>query len=102
MAVAGTINARLPEDLKLQGNKVLEREGISTTQAIRRLYEYLEKEQKIPDWIADKADDQSEVERRRRKLRELTGCASLPKEFDARSAYRTHQVEKHGTAGARL
>lgn len=102
MAVAGTINVRLPEDLKLRGNKVLEREGVSTTQAIRRLYERLEKEQKIPDWIAGKTNSQSEVEHRRKKLRELAGCATLPKGFDARSAYRARQIEKHSTAGVRL
>ena len=35
MASSAVLNIRLPEDLKRHGNQVLERNGISTSEAVR-------------------------------------------------------------------
>lgn len=96
MAVAGTINARLPEDLKRRGGQVLAREGVSTTQAVRCLYEYLEREQRVPEWMRGDAGACDEVSKRREKLRSLVGVVDVPRGVDARQEYRDYLVEKHG------
>ncbi len=101
MAVAGTINARLDASLKRRGGQVLDRCGVSTTEAIRRLYEYLDREQAVPEWMRDVDGDAAEIERKRRKLRSLAGCVALPADCDARADYREHLLEKHAP-GVRL
>ena len=51
MAATATLNVRLPEDLKDRGAQVLRREGVSVSDAVRGLYEYMEKEQRLPEFI---------------------------------------------------
>ena len=70
MAQASTLNIRLLDSLKTHGNQVLEREGISASEAVRKLYEYLEREQKMPDCLMQKAE-QDKYELRRRALKEF-------------------------------
>lgn len=82
MAQASTLNIRLLNSLKTHGNQVLEREGISASEAVRKLYEYLEREQKMPDCLMQKAE-QDKYELRRRALKEFAGCAPLPEDFGA-------------------
>ncbi len=94
MAVAGTINVRLPEDLKRHGGQVLVRNGVSVSDAVRRLYEYLEREQTVPDWMRGDAGAPDAVARRREQLRGLVGVVDVPVNFDARKAYRARQMEK--------
>ena len=94
MAVAGTINARLPEDLKRHGAQVLDREGVSVTQAIRSLFEYLEREQTVPEWMQAEGKSAAEIARKRKKLRSLVGIAEITEDFDGRAAYRQHVIDK--------
>ena len=78
-----TLNVRMPEDLKRSGDRVLEREGISVSDAVRGLYRYLEYEQKAPEWLRHGEDGNEDVfERRRRALRQLVGIVDLPPDFD--------------------
>lgn len=49
MTANATLNVRLPESLKAHGGAVLEREGLSVSDAVRSLYEYMEREQTFPD-----------------------------------------------------
>lgn len=88
------LNIRLPKSLKEHGNQVLSRNGMSVSKAVRRLYEYMEREQTLPDVIAD-ATDIGRCNDRRRLLREIVGVVDLPSGFDARQAYRDHLVEKY-------
>lgn len=88
------LNIRLPKSLKEHGNQVLSRNGVSVSKAVRRLYEYMEREQALPDVIADAADV-GRCNDRRRLLREIVGVVDLPSGFDARQAYRDHLVDKY-------
>ena len=96
MALAGTINARLDESLKRHGGQVLDRSGLSATEAIRRLYQYMEREQQVPAWMLDEADAQAQKERKRQRLRQLVGSVPLEPGCDVRADYRNHLLEKHG------
>ena len=75
MAASATLNVRLPEPLKNHGTQVLEREGLGPSEAIRALYEYMEREQSVPECIKQ-ADKQDKYAARRNLLREFAGCAS--------------------------
>ena len=78
-----TLNVRMPEDLKRSGDRVLEREGVSVSEAVRRLYRYLEDEQTVPEWLRDGEGGNEDIfERRRRALCQLVGSVELPPDFD--------------------
>lgn len=98
MAATATLNIRLPEDLKRHGGQVLDRAGVSTSDAVRGLYEYMDREQKVPDFIQPVAQDT--VAAKRQALRALAGAVKLPEGFDARAEYRQHVLEK-SAAGVR-
>lgn len=86
MAATATLNVRLPEPLKKHGSQVLEREGIGASEAIRALYEYMEREQAIPECIKG-ANDDDKYARRRALLKSFAGCASaegLPENWTMR------------------
>ena len=70
-----TINVRMPLSLKTGGEAVLEREGLSVSEAIRRFYEYLEKQQTLPECIRHSEEDMPSalVEKRRYLLKSLAG-----------------------------
>ena len=82
MAQASTLNIRLLDSLKAHGNQVLEKEGITVSEAVRKLYEYLEREQKMPECLMSNAEDDI-YERRRATLKQFAGCAPLPSGFTA-------------------
>jgi len=63
-----TLNVRMPEDLKRNGDRVLERNGVSVTEAIRALYTYLDREQALPPFMATPEDLISDKVRRRREM----------------------------------
>lgn len=89
------LNIRLPKSLKEHGNQVLDRNGLSVSKAVRRLYEYMEREQVVPDVIANDVDA-AKSDDKRRLLREIAGMVDVPNDFDARQAYRDHLIEKYG------
>lgn len=94
MASDAVLNIRLPKSLKEHGNQVLSKNGISVSKAVRRLYEYMEREQALPDVLADDLDKDKSNDKRR-LLREIAGVISVPPDFDAKQAYRDHLVEKY-------
>ncbi len=69
-----TLNIRLPQDLKSHGLQVLDRAGISTSEAVRDLFRLLEQEQDVPDWMTSGTSDDV-FEERRHLLRKVAGIA---------------------------
>lgn len=84
MATA-TLNVRLPADLKKHGGQVLDRHGISVSDAVRSLYEFMEQEQQVPAFMAE-PERESIYERRRQLARSMAGIIQVPKGFDVRKA----------------
>ncbi len=79
MEANATLNIRLPKTLKEHGSQVLNYNGISASQAVRNLFEYMEREQKIPDCITS-SNSEDKYEKRRELLKSFAGCsAPLPK-----------------------
>jgi addiction module RelB/DinJ family antitoxin len=74
MAATATLNIRLSESLKSHGLQVLDRAGVSTTQAVRSLFEYMEREQSLPDYMQPEAC--SGAAERRAALRDFAGSAA--------------------------
>lgn len=108
MPATGTLNVRMDESLKQRGNQVFARHGISTTAAVRKLYEYVDREQDVPEWMVDGAED--EIARKRRLLRELVGDIRLLPDrptdgneahLSAKELYHQHLDEKYGFSGVR-
>lgn len=73
MGHTATLNIRIPEPLKHSGSEVLAHAGVSVSDAVRSMFEYMAKEQAVPDFIDNGDSDRSE--RRRALLRDMTGCA---------------------------
>ena len=77
MTRSSTLNVRFPgelSNLKERGDNVLSRAGVSTTQAIRRLYQHLDETQEVPSWMLEPADKSAQ---RRDLMRQLVGVAPL-------------------------
>lgn len=96
MAATATINARISESLKRQGGQVLDRYGVSTTEAVRSLYEYLAREQRVPDWMAPQTDKDKHAQRRS-YVHSLPKRDLIPPHMDAKREYRLHLSEKHAS-----
>ena len=93
MVQASTLNIRLVDSLKTHGNQVLAREGISVSEAVRKLYEYLEREQKMPECLME--NSQNDIyEQRRSVLKRFAGCAPLPQGFTADDVRRERLARK--------
>lgn len=92
MAATATLNVRLPEDLKDRGAQVLKREGVSVSDAVRGLYEYMEKEQRLPEFIKPANEDarRAAVERKRSALRDMVGILPASTCADASALWREH------------
>ncbi|MDO4183249.1 MAG: type II toxin-antitoxin system RelB/DinJ family antitoxin [Coriobacteriia bacterium] len=89
MAKQSTLNIRLDQGLKKRGNEVLEREGISVSEAVRRLYAYMEREQKVPPELVEQQAEDA-FARRRMLMKSMVGVlpadASLAQARQARLA----------------
>lgn len=69
-----TLNVRMPDQLKRDGDRVLERNGMSVSDAIRALYVYLDREQSLPPFMATAESSEDEITRQRREaLRSIIG-----------------------------
>ena len=87
MAANATLNVRLPETLKTRGSAVLKSEGLSVSDAVRGLYEYMEREQKYPDVL--RPQEKTDVfEHRRLLMKSMIGILpadiTLPEAREAR------------------
>ncbi len=72
-----TLNVRMPAALKHNGDAVLKRNDLSVSQAVRELYEYLEKNQELPDCLASSTETrQQAIARKRALLKSMTGVVA--------------------------
>ena len=59
-----TVSASMPTTLKAHGQKVLNKENLSSAEVIRSLYEYMEREGKIPEALSpENLDAQRRISR---------------------------------------
>lgn len=70
------LNVRLDKNLKAEGERVLGRQGISATDAVRGLYRYLEQNDKVPDFCKPETGAIT-ADARRQKMRQLIGVAQM-------------------------
>ena len=79
-ATMATINVRIHSSLKTGAEEVLEREGLSVSDAIRRLYSYLETKQTVPEFLRDSNENSSRevIEKKRAVLKTLVGVLPHP------------------------
>ncbi len=75
-SATATLNIRLPQDLKEHGLQVLDREGVSTSEAVRGLFRLLDKEQCVPGWVTE-GEKTGTFEQRRRLVREIASIAPI-------------------------
>ena len=97
MATDAVLNIRLPKELKEHGNQVLKKNNRSISAVVRDLYEYMEREQKIPDCLVRQEEEPVQA-RRRRLLREVAGSVKLPPDFDYDKAREEYLDKKYGEA----
>ncbi|MCL2632307.1 MAG: type II toxin-antitoxin system RelB/DinJ family antitoxin [Coriobacteriia bacterium] len=72
-----TINVRINQSLKQQGDAVFERQGITISEIVRALYQYAASEQRLPDFIQGAEEEKAEQRLRRLQLlNEMTGVIS--------------------------
>jgi len=93
-----TINVRLPLSLKNGGEAVLEREGLSVSEAIRRFYEFLDKQQTLPECVIASGEDTPRdlINKKRSILRSLTGILPSDTSLDL---IRDERLKKHLRSG---
>ncbi len=65
--VTATINVRLNPVLKERGDNVLKGSGISTTQAIRALWDVMARTRKVPDFVLDECGEGQTDEKTHKK-----------------------------------
>lgn len=79
MAATATINIRIEEDLKEQAQNVLKRNGIGTSEAIRRLFQELANTQELPAFLQEETSEvEKEIQERRSLLRSMVGILEKP------------------------
>lgn len=79
MAATATINIRIEEDLKEQAQNVLKRNGIGTSEAIRRLFQELANTQELPAFLQEETNEvEKEIQERRSLLRGMVGILEKP------------------------
>ena len=93
MQATETLIKRLPEELKRHGGQVLERYGLSVSEAVRGLYEYLDREQGLPDFLETSGHDDPWTEKRV-LMRSLVGIAKGKEGFDPVTARRERLEDK--------
>ncbi|MDO4182155.1 MAG: hypothetical protein Q4E12_00895 [Coriobacteriia bacterium] len=71
MAETVMLNVRLPRDLKDHGTQVLQRNGTNVTEFVRSAFQYLEDEQRLPEYAQTSAC--SVYDQRRKNLRRIAG-----------------------------
>lgn len=76
------LNVRLDKALKTDGERVLAKQGVSATEAIRGLYRFLQQNQEVPGFCRDE-DHVPTPEERRERMRQLVGIAKMDSGEDA-------------------
>jgi DNA-damage-inducible protein J len=95
-----TINVRLPQDLKLRGDKVLLRENTSISDVVRAVYGYIAQEQKLPDFLKNPKKDEQQilVEQKRRLLQSMVGI--IPSSIELEQM-KDERLARHTLSGVR-
>ena len=70
-----TLNVRMDAVAKERGDKVLKENGISTSAAVRALWDELARTRTLPDFLANLKSDSSVKSKQVAALSELTGIA---------------------------
>lgn len=95
MGTVATINVRLPQDLKEHGMQVLDKTGMSVSDFVRRGFEYMEREQKIPEGLYASTDEEDVLTKRRLLLRQIAGSIDASFPCDAKADYHAHLDAKY-------
>ena len=68
------MNVRIDERAKTCGDEVLKAYGITASDAVRGLWDYLAKSRKLPDFLKeDEADKEEQIKRKREAAARLIG-----------------------------
>lgn len=104
------LNVRIPVQLKERGAEVLGRSRVSVSDAVRALFEEMERTQELPECVV-RMTQRETVDDRRAQLRHLVGRnrpkpesleePALPEGEDWRAYYRRHLLEKSLGEGER-
>jgi DNA-damage-inducible protein J len=96
-----TINVRLAQSLKQSGDSVLRREGVTVTQVVRGVYEYLQQEQRLPGFLGEQgvSQENDRIQKRRRALEGLAGI--IPADTDV-DVIRHDRLARQLQSGERL
>lgn len=78
------LNVRLDKGLKSEGDRVLAKQGVTATEAVRGLYRFIEENDEVPDFCRSESGRIS-PEARRQKMRQLVGIAKLAPGEDLQS-----------------
>lgn len=70
-----TLNVRIDGIVKERGDRVLQANGISTSAAIRALWEYLGSSQELPSFLHEAAEEVQAKKRKKAALQLLAGVA---------------------------
>lgn len=70
-----TLNVRMSTTLKERGDKVLRQNGISTSMAVRALWQELASTRELPAFLREASSNAQEVASRKRALESLAGIA---------------------------
>lgn len=70
------LNVRLDRSLKASGDRVLAKQGISATEAIRGLYRFLGQTEEVPEFCRSEGDALTSAAKRQR-MRQLVGIAKM-------------------------
>ena len=97
MSETKILNIRMPAELKKRGMQVLEREGVTVSDAVRGLFSEMERTQGIPDFAKPRSKDDP-IARKREILRSMVG--TLPHGANLREA-RADRLEHKSRPGVR-
>lgn len=93
MATTAMLNVRLDRSMKAEGEGVLSRAGLTATDAIRALYQYMEKTHEVPDCCIPQTSSLT-ADQKRKALRELIGVAPLRSGEDAQTL-KAERLSRH-------
>ena len=97
MEATATINVRMPEKLKQDGSRVLERNGVSPTEIVRSVYRYMDRHQAIPSCLdVAPVEEQSVYQKRRVLFRAFDGVSVEPYGSDCKADRALRIEAKYG------
>jgi DNA-damage-inducible protein J len=70
-----TVNVRMDAPLKQRGDKVLMDNGVSTSAAVRALWQELARTRELPSFLRQATKDKEAVDKKKRCLAALSGIA---------------------------